>query len=236
MRAQFINAISFATGGGFTLCLFLSIAHFLRTQEKTAAAPAMLEDLDTVMVALPPPPPPPKAEEKPLLVPEASEAIPLGFAEEPSASPVKIAPSPPNIDQLLPMSAPPTHLVASVTDFDPSFTPKLDLNFDNDHIFQKSEVDKMPLVISRPDPEVPASVLGSNGVRTVVVLFVVDTHGATGKVRILRSSDSPEFDAIVAESIQEWTFSPAIRKGKPVRCMIQQQVKVQMGHRDILSL
>lgn len=234
MHASLLNAISLVTGTGIALAIFLSIARFLSVQEQTASP--VPDDLETVTLAMPPPPPPPKPDVKPAVVAEMQDAIPLGFQEEPSASPVKIAPSPPSYEQLLPMSRMPAHVVAGTLGIDATLKPKIDVTLDSDHVYQKSEVDKPPFVISRPDPAVPAHLQQNNKQLSVVVIFVVDAHGVVGKTRILRSSDSPEFDSIIAENICEWTFSPAIKKGKPVRCMIQQLVRVQWSHRDILSL
>lgn len=231
-----VNTVSFVLGSGFTLGLFLAIAHFLRAHEDAAESPDLPEDLETVMITMPPPPPPPKAEEPPLVVPDMSEAIALGLAEEPSASPVQIAPSPPSVDELLPMIAPPAQVVAGGFNLESTFKPNLDVTFDENHIFQRSEVDKLPFPISRPEPSVPASVLGERRKRTAVLLFVVDVRGQVGNVRVLRSSNNSEFDEIMMENIHEWKFSPAIRKGRPVRCMIQQQITVELGHRDIFSL
>lgn len=232
----FVNAISFILGTGFTLGLFLSIGHFLRAQEDAAEAPSTIDDLETVTVAMPPPPPPPKSEEKPMVAPELSEAIALGFAEEPSASPVKIAPSPPNFEELLPMMQTPTQVVAGTVGLESDLKPTLSLTFDENRVYQKSEVDKPPVPTSRVEPSVPARLLGESRKRTTVLLLVVDTRGVVGNIRILRSSDNSEFDEIVAQAVGEWTFSPAIKKGKAVRCLIQQQITVQMEQRDIFSL
>lgn len=237
MRARIlINVISLGLGAGFTLCIFLSIARFLRAQEAAGGTPETTDDLAMMTLAMPPPPPPPKAEERPVENPELSEAIALGLAEEPGASPVIIAPSPPSPDELLPLTQMPAQVITGTFDLDSSFKPTLDVTFDQDHVFQRSEVDKPPVVLSRPDPAVPRSILGDGGRRSVVVLFVVDARGAVGNVRVLRPSNHAEFDSIIAESVCEWRFSPAIRKGKPVRCLIQQQVTVEMDARDIFSL
>jgi outer membrane biosynthesis protein TonB len=42
---------------------------------------------------------------------------------------------------------------------------------------------------------------------------------------VLRPSGNEAFDKIVTECVRdEWEFTPAIRKGKKVRCMVQQLV------------
>lgn len=231
-----VNAFSVVLGAGFSLGIFLSIAHFLRAQEDAAEAPATVEDLETVTIAMPPPPPPPRAEEKPMVAPELSEAIALGFSEEPSSSPVKIAPSPPNFEELLPMMPAAMPVVAGTVGLESDLQPTLALTFDENRVFQRSEVDKPPVPTSRVEPSVPSRLLGEQRRRTVVVLFVVDARGAVGSIRVLKSSNESEFDEIVANAIGEWRFSPAIKKGKAVRCMIQQQITVQMEQRDAFSL
>jgi TonB family protein len=225
MHPRLLNTISFLAGTGISVGIFLSIARFLSLQEESA--PPVQSDLEMVALAMPPPPPPPKPDEKPAVVEEVRDAIPLGFQEETSTSPVKVAPSPPNYDQLLPMSQLPTHIIAGTVGLNPSFQPKVDLTFDSDHIFQKTEVDQIPVVISRPNPKIPSYVRDNAQRMSVVVLYIVDSHGAAGNVRVLRSSGSPKFDAIIADWVTEWVLSPAIKKGKPVRCMIQQALAVQ---------
>jgi TonB family protein len=236
MRVRVLNIVSFISGAGFTLGIFFAISYFLRAQEKTGTASVAQDDLEIVPVVMPPPPPVPKVEDKQILIPEMTAAVALGFQEEASSSPVKITPSPPSFEQALPPSHLPPSALAGVTGLDSKLEPQLSLSFDDSHIFQKNEVDKAPVVISRPVPDVPESLLGASRARSVVILFVVDTHGVVGKVRILRTSGNAEFDSIIADGVVQWTFSPAIRRGKPVRCMIQQQVNVKIGRRDIFSL
>ncbi len=234
MHPGLVNTLSLAAGIGITLGIFLSIARFLSVQEQTAAPES--DDLEMVAVAMPPPPPPPKTEEKPAVVEEFHEAIPLGFQEEPSPSPIKIPPSPPSYEDVLPMRELPAQAVAGVIGLDTMLRPKIEVTLDTDHVYLRREVDKPPRVLSRPDPAVPGHLRQNNKQLSVVVVFVVDTHGAVGKTRILRSSDNAEFDSIIAENISEWTFSPAIKGGKPVRCLVQQLVTVKWAHRDIFSL
>jgi TonB family protein len=54
---------------------------------------------------------------------------------------------------------------------------------------------------------------------------VVDAEGGVTGIRVLKPSGNAKFDSIVLESVRdEWEFSPAIRKGRKVRCMVQQLV------------
>ncbi|HEY9155482.1 MAG TPA: TonB family protein [Opitutaceae bacterium] len=236
MRTRILNSVSLLLGGGFTLCIFFAISIFLQTQEKAATPTVTQDDLEIVPLVMPPPPPPPRFEEKPLLVPELTEAIPLGLQEEPSTSTIKIAPSPPSIDEVLPPSHLPPNALADVTGLDSTLKPQMNVLLDDSHIYQKSEVDKIPTIISRSVPDVAESLLGASRARSAVVLFIVDTHGVVGNVRIVRTSGNVEFDSIMVDWVLQWTFTPATKMGKAVRCMVQQQVTVQMGHRDAFSL
>jgi TonB family protein len=61
----------------------------------------------------------------------------------------------------------------------------------------------------------------------VTLLFVVDANGAAGNVRVVKTSGNPEFDALIIENVKEWEFSPAIKKNKRVKCLVQQPVVVK---------
>lgn len=235
MNARLLNAISIVTGAGFSLGLFASIAQFLSVHEQ--AAPSMQDDLETLTAAtFLPPPPPPKPDDRPAVVEELREAISLGIPEEPSVSPVTIPPSPPAYEELLPVSHLPDHVVTGLIGVDTALKPTIEVVFESDHVFQRSEVDKPPMLISRPDPSVPAHLRENKKGLSALVVFVVDAHGVVGKAHVAESSGNPEFDAIVSANIGEWRFSPAIRKGKPVRCLVQQLIRVQWGFRDPFSL
>jgi len=226
MHPRLLNAISFVAGTGISLGIFLSIARILSMQEE-AVEPPVQSDLDMVAFAALPPPPPPKPDEKPVEVEEVHDAIPLGFEEEPSASPVKIPPSPPSYDQLLPMSQLPSQIVSRTIGTALSVKPNVDVTLDSEHVYQKSEVDQLPVVISRANPKIPSYVRDNAQRMSVVVLYIVDARGVAGNVRVLRSSESAKFDSIIARWVTEWVLSPALKKGKPVRCMIQQALAVQ---------
>jgi TonB family protein len=63
------------------------------------------------------------------------------------------------------------------------------------------------------------------------LLFVVEPDGAITHVRIAQSSGIPEADAIVAETVQhDWGFAPASKKGRKVRCMLEQPFLFKLPH------
>jgi TonB family protein len=215
------NALSLVLGVGVTLALFLGIAHYERGAP--ANPPVEVDDLRVaVMPVSPPPVPVPPVETQPQAAPLA------GFEYSPTDSPVSIAVSPPDLDRLLPedlSKAPPVTAQFNLRLAD--LRPKMDLLNDAQHIYQKGEVDRPPNVLSRTNPQVSSRVRDNADVLRVTLLVVIDTEGEAGNVRMTKSSGNPEFDAIMAEYIRSWVFSPAIKGGRKVRCMIEQRITIQ---------
>jgi hypothetical protein len=69
-------------------------------------------------------------------------------------------------------------------------------------------------------------------------LLVIDTEGGIESIKLMRASANKEFDKIVTECVkEEWVFSPAVRHGKKVRCMVQQLVWYKWtGGRQVLTI
>jgi TonB family protein len=217
------NAISVLMGAGFTFCLFMGIAHY----ENVAPAGPPPEIVDLRAVAIPLEPPPPPRDERTESEPSEVVTTVTGFDLAPSDSPVKIAVSPPMFDALSPAAqlAPPAMI--QVGQLYGDFRPKTDASFDSQHIFQQSEVDRIPTVLFRKDPVVPNNVRHDVVSLRVKLLLVIDANGLAGDIRILRTSGNPAFDAIIIENIKEWGFSPAIKKGRKVKCLVEQAVTVR---------
>lgn len=212
--------LSLLLGAGFTLAIFLGMARFDRNEP--AELPAEIMDLREISLQEPPPPP----RENP------REATPMettltGFDPAPSESPVQIAVTPPDLEALLPPPpiAPPAVIQTGRLYAD--LKPKMDLSVAGDHIFQMAEVDQVPQVLNRVTPNIPASVRRGAVMLRTSLLFVVGANGEIGNVRLASSSGNPEFDAIALNNIKEWTFSPAVRKGRKVRCLLQQAIIIK---------
>jgi TonB family protein len=215
------NALSLLLGAGFTLGLFLGIAHY----EKSAPArpPAELDDLRVVVLPVQPPP----------LPVTPTDAVPdftpmAGFKLAPSDSPIKIAVSPPEFLAILPedlSKAPPANAQTNLRLAD--FKPKMNFLEDAQHIYQRSEVDRAPAVLERSNPQVSSRIRDDAMVLHVTLVVVIDTSGAAGMVRLTKGSGNPQFDDLMVEYIKEWVFSPAMKGGKKVRCLIEQRITVQ---------
>ena len=210
-------------GLAFTFLLFLGIAHYEKGAPK--APPPELDDLHMASVVLEPPPLPVKQSE---MVPEI---VPMaGFEYSPAESEVKIAVSPPELAAILPedMSKAPvasTQIGWLQTDF----KPKLGFLFDPQHIYQKSDVDRIPALLERPDPAVPSRMMEGNPLLRVTIIFIVEPDGTVDHIRLTKSSGIPDFDALMTQSVKEWVFSPALKGGKKVRCLMEQPISVRQS-------
>jgi TonB family protein len=212
------TALSLLMGAGFTFCLFLGIAHYGNLVQ--GSPPSEIEDLRVVAIPFQPPPPPQMAPTEAAPAPEISTVT--GFDLSPSDSPVKIAVSPPNLDSLSSVNtlAPPA--VIQIGRLIGGFKPWMDVVADTQHVFQESEVDRIPSVLYREPPVIPARFTRGGRSVHVTLLLIIDANGAVGDVKVVRSSGEAEMDDIVVENIKTWGFSPAIKRGKKVRCLLQQ--------------
>jgi len=219
------NSLCLALGAGFTLALFLGMAHF--SGAKPAATSAPIEDLRVVAAPFEPPPPPRVAPKDP--EPAADQMMVTGFELSPSDSPVKIAVSPPNLSDLSPTMqlAPPANI--QIGQLHGEFRPKMTLSFDVQHVYQKTEVDSPPTILFRGVPAIPQKLFHDTGELRVTLLFVVEITGAITSVQVEKSSGVPDADAIVAETVQnDWGFTPATKKGRKVRCLLEQPIIIRL--------
>jgi TonB family protein len=212
------TALSLVMGAGFTLCLFLGMARYANMVVENP--PPGIEDLRAVAIPFQPPPPPQVTPVEAPAAPEISNVT--GFDLSPSDSPVKIAVSPPSLDSLNSGSqlAPPAMI--RIGQLYGEFKPRIDIAADPQHIFQENEVDRIPSVLYREPPIIPGRFTRGGKSMHVTLLLVIDANGAVGDVKVVKSSGEPEVDAIVVENVKTWGFSPAIKRGKKVRCMLQQ--------------
>jgi TonB family protein len=151
----------------------------------------------------------------------------VGFKLDPSDSDVKIAVSPPETSALLPEDLSKAPPVNAHVDFWASFKPRMDVLSDLNHIFDKSEVDKVPMVLSRINPEVPRNIADGAVYLGCTLLAVINADGGIGSVRLAISSGNAKFDALIIDNFRDWTFSPAIKGSKKVRCLIEQAIRVK---------
>ena len=217
------EVVSLFAGIAFTFAIFFAMAH-LESVESVSAPPELL-DLREMSVPFEAPPP------KPSEIAEATEAVTLpltGIEIGASESPVKIAVVSPDLASLFPETqlAPPA--LMKIGRLDLTSKPRMDVSSDIQHVYQTSEVDQIPTVLDRSDPNVPAHIRKGATLLRVTLIVLIDMNGTPKSVRLLKSSGNSGFDGIVMESLkQTWVFSPAMKNRKRVNCLIQQVVAVR---------
>jgi TonB family protein len=61
-----------------------------------------------------------------------------------------------------------------------------------------------------------------------VLEVIVGEDGCTEGVRVARKI-SPTLDQLAKETVSSWKFSPATRNGKPVKVLVQIEIKFKDG-------
>ena len=215
------EAVGLLLGTGFTLALFLGMARF---ENFSAAEPvAVIEDMRMAALPLEPPPPTPRIEEP---VPVA--ALPFaGLEVGATDSPVAIAVVPPDLEALVPAMTNPPGARIQFDVLQTELKPRMELEADNRHIYQDTEVDQKPRAVVRTVPPIPPDVRGDAPTLRVGLVLLIGQNGKPESVRVMESSGNPRFDALVANTMRdEWLFSPAIRRGRKVRVMAQQAFRI----------
>ncbi len=208
-------------GGAFTLALFVGVALF-----QAVEAPEPEADIaDLRAMSLPMDTPPPRPVET---APAETAATPFaGLEIGASESPVRIAVVPPDLSQLMPVTTTAPAAKIEPARLHTEFKPKTEIAGDFSRIFQQHEVDQRPTVLSRPNPHVPSQVRGNAESLRISVLILIDTNGSVGSIRVLQASGNRHFDEIILRDVREsWVFTPAVKKGRKVRCLVQQNVRV----------
>lgn len=215
------ETLSLLLGAGFTLGLFLSVAHF----EALEPPAPPVDFMELRAMSLPLDTPPPRPAETP---PVAAGASPFaGLEIGASESPVRIAVVPPDLSALMPVTTSAPAARIEPAQLYTEFKPRTEIAADFSRIFQQHEVDQRPSVVSRPKPYIPPVVRGNAQSLRISVLILIDTRGAVGSVRVLQGSGNEHFDKIILYDISHsWVFSPAMKKGHKVRCLVQQNVRV----------
>lgn len=212
------EAVCLALGGALTFGIFFGIARF--ESVRPVAPPADIEDL-RVMSAFTEPPPP-KPEERV----EQDTIVPLtGIEIAASDSSVKLAVVPPDLDRIIPSEDIPPRATIQFNQLMTDLKPKAGISGDFDHIYQQNEVDVVPKAVVKTIARVTKRTRDGAVELRVTLVLVIDTVGAVTSIKILKPSGNAKFDQVVMECVRdEWEFSPAVKKGKKVRCMVQQLV------------
>jgi TonB family protein len=83
--------------------------------------------------------------------------------------------------------------------------------------FEPTDVHEAPRVARRVEPDVPEDLRAKASKEIVIVRMLVSQIGRPSRVTLLRKSKSgPRVDDAVIAAVNQWTFSPAKRRGEAV--------------------
>jgi TonB family protein len=213
------EAFCIAVGSALTFVLFFGIARF---ESVRAASPASdIEDLHVASAIAEPPPPRPEEHTEP----QDAVAPLTGIEIAASESPVKLTVVPPDLDKIIPSAELPPKATIQFSQLLTDLKPKAGISGEFDHIYQQSEVDQVPKALVKTIARVSKRARDEASELRVTLVLIIDTNGVVESIRVLKPSGNVKFDNIVLECVRdEWEFSPAVRKGKKVRCLVQQLV------------
>ncbi len=213
-----VELLCLGVGLAVTLVLFTAMAFF-----QHGKAEAQAEVADVAMAAPTFVPPPPPTPEQPKVADDQPPVTGIEIAA--AESPVHIAVVPPDLEKIIPPSDLPPKATIQFNQLFTDFKPNAGAMGTEERIYQQNEVDQAPVAVTKTIAHVPNRTRDNASTLRVTLLLVVDTEGQVTNIRVLRPSGNPKFDSIVLECVRdEWAFSPAIKRGKKVKCMVQQLV------------
>ena len=93
--------------------------------------------------------------------------------------------------------------------------------------FESNQVNEPPRMATRVEPRLPSELRDRSVKEVVVVRALVSQSGHPTRISLLRRSKTgPQLDDVVLAAVNQWTFSPAKKKGEPVSCWFNFAVPV----------
>jgi len=216
---------AFAASVAFTTLLFTGLGLLQRQEPESAPS----DPLSLTEVSLPPIPPPPPEKPPEQQTQEEPVVDLIGFQLARSDSPVKIAATPLLADDPRQHPAPPSAYIK--TDQGAlSFKPRISTQtVEPGRIYSAREVDQRATAVYKKRPRIRGSSFSRLSNPKINMLFVVDEQGKVAEVRILRSTGDSELDELMVDAMRQWQFTPAMRRGKPVRQWFEQLININIG-------
>ena len=221
------EAAFWGAGLVFTFALFFALAHV----ESVRRNETVIDIEDVPVVSLPPePPPPPLPAKVTPSAPSIPDLLPLSDIDgEASDSPVKVAVVPPDLEAMAPSARIPPQALVTLG-FRTAFHPPTEVGTDFRRVYQETEVDQRPHAVVRVAPRMTAELVGTASSMGVTLLVVIDVDGRAASAQVLKPSGKPVFDDLVVQTVKDsWLFSPAIRRGRKVKCIAEQAVRVTLS-------
>lgn len=89
--------------------------------------------------------------------------------------------------------------------------------------FSASELDARPQIMTRVNPEYPADLVAGVRGRVVLELFL-SPAGTLDEIRVARAEPPGRFEDSARKAFSGARFTPGMRKGKPVPCLLRIEV------------
>jgi len=194
-----------ATGGG--LAMTALIAFILPLTQWVAHGEDNKEASTTKLVAIQPPPPPPPEIEK-----VEKEETP---EEDPKLDKDVQQLSLAQLDLALNAG-----VSSSVTNGFNVGNFELSDAFNENLVFEISDLDEAPKVLTKFPPQYPASLrrVGLEG--KVLLIFIVDEKGQVTNPRAVKA-DHPEFERSAIDTVSRWRFEPGKKDGRSVKTRVR---------------
>ena len=89
------------------------------------------------------------------------------------------------------------------------------------------QVNELPQVTSRVEPQVPEDLRNRPLNEIVIIRVLVSQAGHPALVHVLRGSKAgPVIDDAVVAAVKHWSFTPALKNGEAVSCFYHVGVQV----------
>jgi len=85
--------------------------------------------------------------------------------------------------------------------------------------FETTDVNESPRIVTRVEPQLPDELRTRPLNEIVIVRVLVSQGGHPSRISLLRRSKTGvRLDNAVIAALNQWTFSPARKRGEPVSC------------------
>jgi TonB family protein len=120
---------------------------------------------------------------------------------------------------------PPAHAIPRLDLSPGTVRPSADvLDQDVQRIYSRVDVDERPVAIYRQNPELTQAQINTMKSMRAEFLMVANVDGTVGTINLAQGTGSKEVDQACIAALKEWRFKPAVRKGRKVRCWVQQNL------------
>ncbi len=107
-------------------------------------------------------------------------------------------------------------------------SPKTDLNFDGNRIFEEKELDKPPAAIRRVKPDYPYIARELNKTGIVKLSFIINQDGQISDIKIIGETEPGVFSKSALNALNKWRFTPGILNGKKVSARVTLDFKFSL--------